>query len=82
MTSDFNILKNKIAKLSELYKLNEIKYTNSQKYFDLTLAEYKRGVKNSPDLVGATERLFSSKKKKYEMLKDLEILKAKLENLL
>lgn len=82
MTSDFNILKNKIAKLSELYKLNEIKYTNSQKYFDLTLAEYKRGVKNSPDLVGATERLFSSKKKKYEILKDLEILKVRLENLL
>lgn len=82
MTSDFNILNSKIVKLSELYKINDLKYIKSQKYFDLTLAEYKRGVKNSPDLVGATERLFLSKKKKYEILKELEILKVKLENLL
>jgi hypothetical protein len=43
--------------------------------------EYKRGVKNSPDLVGATERWFSSQKRKYELLKELELAKIKLENL-
>ena len=54
---------------------------NAQKYFELTLAEYRRGTKNSPDLVGATDRLFSTKKKTFELIKDLEILKTKLETL-
>lgn len=79
--SDFNILKNKAIELTELYKINESKLVNSQKYFDLTLGEYKRGIKNSPDLVTATDRLFSSKKKKYEILKELELLKVKIDNI-
>ena len=61
--------------------INDKKLVNSQKYFDLTLGEYKRGIKNSPDLVGATDRLFLAKKKKYELLKELEALKVKIENI-
>ena len=38
-------------------------------------------VKNSPDLVNATERLFAEKKRKFEILKELEILKFRIENL-
>lgn len=81
VTSEFNILKAKTFELIKLYKINEIKLGNSQQYFDLTLGEYKRGVKNSPDLVSATERLYTSKKKKFEILKELEILKVKIENI-
>ena len=79
VNSDFNTLKTKISELSSLFEINEKKILNSKNYFDLTLAEYRRGVKNSPDLVNATERLFSSKKKKYEILKELEISKVKIE---
>lgn len=78
--ADLNILKTKASELSALFQINEKKLINSKKYFDLTLAEYRRGTKNSPDLVSATERLFSSKKKKYEILKELEIIKVKFEN--
>lgn len=78
--SEFQILKTKMSELNSLFQIHERKLLNSQKYFNLTLAEYKRGVKNSPDLVGATERLYSTKKKKYEILSDMEILKAKLNN--
>lgn len=81
IAAEFNILKTKTIEMNSLYQINEKKLLNSQKYFDLTLSEYKRGIKNSPDLVSATERLFSSKKKKYEILNDLEILKVKIENL-
>ena len=79
--SEYNVLKTKIGEFNFLYLMNQKKLVNTQKYFDLTLLEYKRGVKNSPDLVNATERLFSEKKRKFEILKELEILKFKIENL-
>lgn len=79
--SRYDGLTAKMAELSDLYKINERKLVTSKKYFDMTVAEYKRGIKNSPDLVGATERWFSSQKTKYELLKELEITKSKLENL-
>lgn len=82
VNSDFAIAKTKMNELTALFQINESKLSLSQKYFDLTLSEYKRGIKNSPDLVTATERLFSSKKKKYELLKELELLKVKIENLI
>ena len=81
LQADIIILKKKAAELSQLYKINEFRLVNSQKYFDLTLAEYRRGIKNSPDLVTATDRLFSSKKRKYEILKELELLKLKIDNI-
>ncbi len=80
LNSKYHILKNKMSELSLLYSINEKKIINTKKYFDLTLAEYKRGVKNSPDLVSATDRLFSTKKKKFELLKDLEITRVQIEN--
>ena len=79
--STYANLKTKVAELHQLYKINESKLINSQKYFDLTLGEYKRGIKNSPDLVSATERLFGAKKKKFEILKELELLKVKMDNI-
>jgi outer membrane protein TolC len=79
--SSFNSLKEKIQELSDLYEINESKLATSSKYFEMTVSEYKRGVKNSPDLVGATERWFSSQKKKYELLKELELTKTRIENL-
>lgn len=82
VAAEFGILKYKALELIQLYTINETKLITSKNYFDLTLLEYKRGVKNSPDLVGATERLYSAKKKKYEILKELEILKLNSENLL
>lgn len=80
-TSTFNTLAEKIEELHDLYAINERKSETAKKYFEMTVSEYKRGIKNSPDLVGATERWFSTQKRKYEILKDLELTKVKLENL-
>ncbi|MEQ1722149.1 MAG: TolC family protein [Pseudobdellovibrio sp.] len=79
--SEYNIIKNKIIELGKLFQINEKKLITSQNYFNLTLGEYRRGIKNSPDLVGATERLFSVRKKQVEILKDLETLKIKIDTL-
>jgi outer membrane protein TolC len=80
VNSDFEILSMKLKELTYAFQINEKKISNTEKYYNLTLAEYKRGIKNSPDLVSATERYFSAKKKKLEILKTLEILKVKIEN--
>jgi outer membrane protein len=77
--AEIDTLKEKISELNKLFQINEKKLVLLQKYFNLTLSEYKRGIKNSPDLVSATERLFSSKKKKYDILKELELSKVKVE---
>jgi len=78
--SQFEQLKIRAKELIELYQIIERKVASAEKYYGLTLAEYKRGVKNSPDLVGATERYFDSKKKKIEIQKELELVQVQLNN--
>ncbi len=82
LQSEFEILKEKIKESLDLLEINQRKRVSAKKYFDMTLGEYKRGIKNSPDLVGATERFFEAEKQSYEIQKDLEILSTKLENLI
>lgn len=78
--ADYEILDIKLKELVYLFQINEKKLSNSEKYYNLTLAEYKRGIKNSPDLVSATDRYFYTKKKKLEILKNLELIKVKMDN--
>jgi outer membrane protein len=42
----------------------------AEKYYKLTQSEYSRGVKNSPDMLSATEKLFDVKLKRLDILKD------------
>jgi len=67
--------------LLDLYKINEKRLERLAKYFQLTISEYRRGVKNSPDLVGATENLFDARKRRVELQKDLSVLRNKAEEL-
>ncbi len=78
--SQFEQLKIRAKELVELYRIIERKVATAEKYYGLTLGEYKRGVKNSPDLVGATERYFDAKKKKIEIQKELELVQVQLNN--
>lgn len=78
--SQFEQLKLRAKELVELYQIIDKKLLVAEKYYNLTLSEYKRGVKNSPDLVGATERYFDSKKKKIDLQKELELVQVQLNN--
>jgi outer membrane protein TolC len=71
-------LSSEYNELFDLYEINEKRLVRAEKYYKITLSEYGRGIKNSPDLVGATEGLFSTRSRKIELLKDLAILRAKL----
>lgn len=78
--SQFEQHKSRLKELQDLFQIIDKKILIAEKYYNLTLSEYKRGVKNSPDLVGATERYFDSKKKKIEIQKELELVQAQLNN--
>lgn len=47
----------------------------AERYYKLTLAEYARGVKNSPDVLGASEKLFAIKHRKLEIVRDFQLAK-------
>lgn len=48
----------------------------AERYYKLTQSEYSRGVKNSPDVLGASEKLFENKLKRLEIIKDFQIAKS------
>ena len=48
----------------------------AEKYYRLTQSEYQRGVKNSPDMLGALEKLFAMKRKRLEIVRDFQISKS------
>ncbi len=61
--------------------LEEKNLERSEKYYKLTLGEYRRGVKNSPDMVGASERLLEARIRNLEYRRDLMLAKTKIQGL-
>ncbi len=49
---------------------------SAKKYYQLTQSEYGRGVKNSPDVLGASEKLFAMKLKRLAMIRDFQIARS------
>lgn len=74
-------LRNKSRELLQLRQLLEKRQTLTQKYYDLTLSEYRRGIKNSSDLASATSSLFDNKTRLLEVHKELAVLKLKFDEL-
>jgi outer membrane protein len=70
---------NEMAELELLHGLvhaAEENIVRAEKYYKLTQSEYVRGVKNSPDVLGASEKLFEVKKKRIEIVRDFQMAKA------
>lgn len=70
-----------IKALNARLDLEEKNLERSEKYYKLTLDEYRRGVKNSPDMVGASERLLEARIRNLEYRRDLMLAKAKIQEL-
>jgi len=63
-----------LARIDAVLKRLDLESKNllaAKKYYEVTLSEYRRGVKNSPDLAGASERLLSSHVRYAELHRDL-----------
>lgn len=48
----------------------------AQRYYKLTLSEYGRGVKNSPDVLGASNKVFEMRHKRLEIVRNFQLSKA------
>jgi len=70
-----------IKALNARLDLEEKNLERSEKYYKLTLDEYRRGVKNSPDMVGASERLLEARIRNLEYRRDLMLARAKIQEL-
>ncbi|MBX3022653.1 MAG: TolC family protein [Bdellovibrionales bacterium] len=49
---------------------------SAERYYRLTQAEYTRGVKNSPDVLGASEKLLAMRMKRLNMIRDFQIARS------
>jgi outer membrane protein len=81
LISEMDILLINLDATSKRLDLEEKNLIRSQAYYDATVNEYKRGIKNSPDMVGASERLFDARIRNLEYRRDLVVGKAKLTRL-
>jgi outer membrane protein len=77
LVSEVNLLMDKAESYEQRLEIEELSLEKSMEYYKLTLDEYRRGLKNSPDVVGASERLLEVKIRNLEFRKDL--LQAKLD---
>lgn len=67
--------------LSERIALEEKTLAKSETYYKLTLGEYRRGVKNSPDMVVASERLLEARIRNLEFRRDFYLAELQLNEL-
>lgn len=72
-------VENEISELDLLHSQvhdSDLSVEIADKYFKTTLSEYVRGVKNSPDVLGASEKLFETKNKRLEIIRDFQLSKS------
>ncbi len=67
-----------LSTLNERLNIEEKNLSKSEEYYKITLGEYRRGVKNSPDMVGASERLLETRIRNLEYRKDFYLTKLKI----
>lgn len=73
-----------IETIQSVQKRLDIEEKNLQKsrdYYAATLQEYRRGLKNSPDMVTASERVLEAKIRNLEFRRDLSVAAAKISEL-
>jgi outer membrane protein len=71
-------LQNEVNELSFLHDQVHNAEENTkyaEKYYRLTQSEYNRGVKNSPDVLGASRRLFEARHKRLEIVRNFQLSK-------
>lgn len=66
-------LYSQLISLRERLDLEEKTLLRSEEYYKITTGEYRRGIKNSPDMVTASERLIDARIRNLEFRKEYQI---------
>lgn len=82
LITELDALLAEIKALNSRLDLEEKNIERSEKYYNFTLDEYKRGIKNSPDMVGASERLLEARIRNLEYRRDLMLAKSRIQDLI
>jgi outer membrane protein TolC len=78
LVEDLDALVATINTVQKRLDLEELNLQKSRDYYATTLQEYRRGLKNSPDMVVASERVLDAKIRNLEFRRDLAIAVAKV----
>lgn len=70
-----------LASLGSRLDLEEKNLIAGSAYLDATQREYRLGTKNSPDLIGATEKVLHSRLKRLQIIRDLVLTAIRLQKL-
>ncbi len=68
----------KLRSIEERLDLEEKNIERSKQYYEISLSEYRKGVKNSPDVAGAAERLSDARLRNLEYRKNYELTRIEL----
>lgn len=71
----------RLKSIRDRLDLEEKTLARSEEYYKITVGEYRRGVKNSPDMVGATERLFEARLRNLQYRRDFNLTRLEIEGL-
>lgn len=74
-------LLSRLRSIRDRLDLEEKTLARSEEYYKITVGEYRRGVKNSPDMVGATERLIDARLRNLQYRKDFNLARLEIEGL-
>ncbi len=76
--TDFENARAQLKLTHDLVHGTEKNLEQAQKYLRGTLSEYQRGVKNSPDVLSASQRILNFRRRLAELKRDYQIAKAEL----
>ena len=80
--ADFNTAKQELLLLHELIHEGEKNVQKGAEYLDVTLSEYSKGVKNSPDVLSALLKNLEFRRRFAELRRDYAVTKARLQAML
>lgn len=80
--ADFNTARQELLLLHELIHEGEKNVQKGAEYLDVTLSEYSKGVKNSPDVLSAMLKNLEFRRRFAELRRDYAVTKAKLQSML
>lgn len=77
--AEYNTARQQLVLLHDLIHVGEKNVRKGQEYFEVTLSDYNKGIKNSPDVLSAMVKNLEFRRRFVELRRDYAVSKAKLQ---